>query len=71
MNATSRILLDAKGYVVCVTRAGLTIQNKRTGKGRLIVDSDPAYAEWVDAIATAMDDQEAADLAAAIYRGNG
>lgn len=65
---TSRIILDARGYVVCVTRAGLTVQHKRTGKGVLIPLSHPDYAEWIDAIETALDDREAADLAAAIYR---
>lgn len=65
---TSRIILDAHGYIACVTRAGLSVQNKRTGKGKLIRLAEPDCATWIEAIETAMDDRERADLAAAIYR---
>lgn len=60
MNIKSRIIFQGHGYVVCLTRAGLSVQ--RGGKGKLLPPTHPQFSAYVEAFDTALDAQESADL---------
>ena len=47
-------------------RAGLIIESKRKSGGVRLTSDHPQYAEWVDAIKTAIDSQEADALCKAL-----
>lgn len=57
----SRVIFQNRYYVVCLTRAGLSVQRGQTG--RLLPPTAPDYATWVKAFETALDAREAAALA--------
>lgn len=59
----SRILYQDQWYCVCVTKAGLTIQNKKTSKGKLYERSHPQFAEMLESFDTAIDKYECLNLA--------
>lgn len=58
----SRILFEDGFYVACETKAGLTVQSKRSGKGTAYKQDHPQYAEYVGSFATAMDAKENHDF---------
>ena len=58
----SKVIFQDNLYVVCVTKAGLSIQNKRTNKGKLIPANSPAFGEWLYAFENSLDDTESRDL---------
>ena len=64
----SRVIFENQNYVVCLTKAGLSVQNKRKGNGRLLPVDSPKFSEWVEAFETAIDNQESNALARAIYQ---
>jgi hypothetical protein len=68
MNAhTSRVIFEAYGYCVCLTKAGLSVQGKG-GKGKLLPPSHPQFAEYVEAFDTTLDAREVMDLCRALLR---
>lgn len=66
LTVASRIVFENGHYVVCLTRAGLSVQSKRNGDGRLLADN---FGDWLEAFDTAIDRDEAHMLARAIYGG--
>ena len=64
----SRVVFQDAHYVVCITRAGLSVQSTRTGKGHVIPHDVPACAAWLENFETALDAVEAHALARAIYQ---
>jgi hypothetical protein len=61
----SRIIFQNQHYVVCLTRAGLSVQRVKTGKGICLPHGD-ACNEWVAAFDTAIDNAERNRLAGRI-----
>ena len=60
---TSRVLFTSNTYVVCVTRAGLTVQDLRNGKKGVCLKPDhPQYNEYMSAFETAFDSSDAENL---------
>ena len=66
MKTTSRVLFNSSHYVATITRAGLIVQNHRTGTGCLLPTNHPQHAEYADAIETAIDADEANSLCRAL-----
>ena len=44
----SQVILENGYYVACVTKAGLSVQNKRTGKGLMLPPTAKDYQHWVN-----------------------
>lgn len=62
----SRVIFENSFYVVCLTRAGLSVQNKRKGDtGKLLKSDAKDFGEWVKAFDTAIDARESHTLARA------
>jgi hypothetical protein len=49
MPTMSRILFQSPAYVVCFTRAGLTVQRHSTGTGANMSPHHPQYNQWIHA----------------------
>ncbi len=64
----SREIYNSSRYCACVVRAGLVVQSHRTGTGKLLPCSHPQYADYVDAIESAIDKEEADALCRAVLR---
>ena len=45
----SRVLFENRVYVVCITSAGLTVQDKTKGSGKRLAPGDQCD-EWVSAL---------------------
>jgi hypothetical protein len=63
----NKILFENAHYVVCVTRAGLSVQNKRNWKGKLVPLASADFNAWVAAFDASIDNSESNALAKAIY----
>lgn len=68
MPSVSRELFNSSRYSACITKAGLIVQSHRTGTGRLLATTHPQYADYVDAIETAIDTDEANALCRALIQ---
>lgn len=66
MPTPSRELFQSTQYVACITRAGLIVQSHRLGRGKLLPVSHPQYADYVDALGTALDQAEGNALCRAL-----
>lgn len=64
----SREIYNSSHYSACVVRAGLVVQSHRTGTGKLLPCSHPQYADYVDAIESAIDRAEGDALCRALMR---
>lgn len=64
----SRVVHNSGRYVASVIGAGLVVQSHRTGTGRLLPTSHPQYADYLEAIETALDSTEADALCAALLK---
>ena len=55
MTQQSRVIFENQHYVACVTKAGLSVQNKHQNRGKLLLVNTKAFWEWLvsfdDAIA--------------------
>lgn len=63
----SRVLFERFGWSVCLTRAGLSVQSLRTGRGKLFHN----YADWGERFDSAIDDREKSYMAHALYQSAG
>lgn len=63
----SAILFENRHYVVCLTRAGLTVQNKYTETGRRLKQTHAQYADYVQAFRESISEDESAALAGALF----
>ena len=59
----SRVLFENRFYSVCLTRAGLSVQKRVSGRGVLIPSGHKSLAHWQEAFETALDAKEAHELA--------
>lgn len=66
----SKVVFEDGAYVVCLTRAGLSVQNKNKGDGKLLATGTKAFREWLEAFTSAIDRQESNALARAIYQAD-
>lgn len=64
---TSKVIFENQHYVVCVTKAGLSVQNKKKGTGKLLLRGTQAFLEWLLAFENADNSSESNELARAIY----
>lgn len=71
MKTASKVLFENQHYIVCQTKAGLSVQNKHKGNGKLIPTDHKDFTEWVDSFIVAIDAQESNSLAKAIYETEG
>ena len=62
----SRDIYNSGRYCASIVRAGLVVQSHRTGTGKLLPCDHPQYADYVEAIETAIDNKEADALCRAI-----
>ncbi len=62
----SRVIHNSGRYVASVIRAGLVVQSHQRGTGKLLPANHPQYADYVEAIETAIDAKEADALCAAL-----
>ncbi len=56
----SRIIFQNQHYTACAMRDGSLVVTHKRKQGRRL--TGPSVAEWIDAIATALDASEANDL---------
>lgn len=61
----SRVLFKTANYVACVTRAGVSVQSRISGKGKVMPASHPQYRDWLEALDGAADEKERTDLSRA------
>ena len=66
MPIVSRTIYNSGRYVVCLTRAGLTVQSHRTGTGVNLPPSHPQFQNYVDAFDTVIDSAESNALCRAL-----
>lgn len=64
----SRVVFENQHYVVCLTSAGLSVQSKRKGDGKLIPTDHEKFNEWLQAFGESIDAQESNLLAKAVYQ---
>ena len=64
----SRELFNSTRYNVCLTRAGVVVQQHSTGTGKLLPVSHPQYSDWVVAWDDTIDTQEGESLCRALLR---
>lgn len=69
MPIVSRVIHSSGRYNACITRAGLIVQSHRTGSGRLMPTNHSQFRDYVEAIETAIDSQEADDICKALHKG--
>lgn len=62
----SRNIYNSGRYIVCLTRAGLTVQSHRTGVGVNLPPSHPQFQDYVEAFDTAIDADESNALCRAL-----
>lgn len=62
----SHVLHKSAHYEACLIKAGLTVQSRRTGAGRLLAIKHPQFADYLDGIKTAIDTDEADALCRAL-----
>lgn len=55
MKNKSRVLYQDGNYVVCITGAGLSVESKRSGKGKLLRPTSMGYTDWVESFKTTFD----------------
>lgn len=60
----SRVIFQGHGYVVCLTRAGLSV--KRGDKGKVLPPTHAQYNDYVEAFDTALDADESVALCRAL-----
>ena len=66
MPKVSRELHNSGRYNACIIRAGLVVQSHRSGNGRLLPVDHPQYADYVEALETAIDATESDALCRAL-----
>jgi hypothetical protein len=54
----SRDIYNSDRYCACVVSVGLVVQSHRSGLGKLLPNNHPQYADYVEAILTAIDNNE-------------
>ena len=54
----SKVLFESHKYVVCITRAGLSVQDKQSNTGRLLPPTGRDFATWLVAFKEAIDKDE-------------
>lgn len=59
----SKVLFENAYYSVCITKAGLSVQNRKTNKGICLPPHGKDYATWVNSFNNTMDKSEANYLA--------
>jgi len=65
----AKVIFENQHYVACITRAGLSVQSKKKGNGKLLPLASKAFAEWLSSFETAIDASESNALCRAIYQG--
>ena len=65
MPIVSREIFNSSRYCVTLTRAGLIVQNHRTGTGKRMEQSHKQYDTWLEAFDSAIDAEESEALARA------
>lgn len=66
MPRVSRELHNSGRYSACLVSCGLVVQSHRTGTGRLLPDSHPQFADYLEAFDTAIDADESDALCRAL-----
>ena len=66
MFGASRVIFESHGYSVCLTKAGLSVQFRKRGKG--MPPNHPQFREWLDAFDTALDKDESLALCRAFLK---
>ena len=66
MPIVSRELFSSPRFVATLTRAGLIVQNHRTGTGRCLPAAHPQFADYLAAIEGAVDAAEGDALCRAL-----
>jgi hypothetical protein len=64
----SRVLFEDRHYVVCLTRAGISSQDKTTGKGKVMPPSHQHYKGYLEGFEGDGDEHEKHVLAKFLYR---
>jgi hypothetical protein len=64
---TSKVIFNNQYYVVCLTQAGILVQSKRKGDGKLLSVNALDFLTWLVAFEEAIDVYESHALAKAIY----
>ena len=59
MPKVSRVLYTSNRYTACLIGPGLVIQDNYHGTGKLLPTTHPQYADYIEAIETALDKAEA------------
>ncbi len=62
----SRVIHNSRRYVASVLKVGLVVQSNLYGTGKLLPANHPQYADYVEAIETAIDAKEADALCSAL-----
>lgn len=68
LDTRSRVVFNNQHYMACITRAGLSVQSKKKGNGKLIPLGCKAFSEWLGSFETAADASESNALCRAIYQ---
>lgn len=64
----SKVIFENQHYVACITSAGLSVQSKKKGNGKLLPVGSVAFTEWLGSFETAIDASEFNALCHAIYQ---
>jgi hypothetical protein len=68
MTTQTKIIFENQHYVACVTSAGLSVQSKKKGNGKLLPINCRGFVEWMGSFETAVDASESNSLCRAIYQ---
>lgn len=62
----SKVIFEAHGYSVCLTKAGLSVQFRDCGK--VMPCTHPQFQDWLEAFDTALDKDESLALCRAFLK---
>lgn len=63
----SKILFENKHYVACLTKAGFSVQSKKTWQGKLIKKDHIQFEDYVNSFENLLDENEGQNICHYFY----
>lgn len=63
MEKQSKVIFENRYYSVCLTKAGLSVQNKLSGAGKILPPTAKGFNDWVKQFESCLDNVESHWLA--------